>query len=67
MFCGFGAHRDEKSRFVLLKETHRKLYDYCMGGGAFCEGVWKPTKSGLGMAYVIDQLNRIYGKDFIKY
>lgn len=29
--------------------------------------LWKPTKDGLGMAHCIDELNKIYGKDFIKY
>lgn len=68
VFCGFGAHRDgDRSRFLSLKKTHRKLYDYCMGGGGFVNGLWKPTAEGLGMSYVIDQLNRIYGKDFIRY
>ena len=39
-----------------------------MGGGGYDDdGLWKPTKEGLGMAYVIDELCRLYGKDFIKY
>lgn len=29
--------------------------------------LWKPTKDGLGMAHCIDELNKIYGKDFIRY
>lgn len=32
IFCGFGAHLDEYSRFVRLKETHPKQYNYCIGG-----------------------------------
>ena len=27
----------------------------------------KSAKDGLGMAHVLDTLNRLYGKDFIKY
>ena len=27
----------------------------------------KSAKEGLGMAHVLDTLNRLYGKDFIKY
>lgn len=75
IFCGFGAHRerfdkggDGLTRFERLKITHRKQYDYCMGGGAYdTDGFWKPTKDGLGMAHCIDELNHLYGKDFIRY
>lgn len=72
MFCGFGAHRDTigggESRFERLKKTHPKQYEYCMGGGAYdTDGLWKPNEKGLGMAHCIDELNKIYGKDFIKY
>lgn len=69
IFCGYGAHRDKgESRFQRLKHTHPKLYDYCMGGGTYdTDGFWVPTTSGLGMAHCIDELNRLYGKDFIKY
>lgn len=72
IFCGFGAHLDKKdgneTRFERLKRTHPKQYDYCMGGGEYNEqGIWQPSKQGLGMAHCIDELNKIYGKDFIKY
>lgn len=68
IFCGFGAHLEAESRFQRLKRTHPKQYDYCMNGGAYdTDGLWKPTKEGLGMKHCIDVLNDIYGKDFIKY
>ena len=71
IFCGFGAHLDKRegeTRFERLKRTHPKQYDYCMGGGQYNEqGLWIPSKEGLGMAHCIDELNRLYGKDFIKY
>lgn len=71
IFCAFGAHLDERgggrSRFERLKETHPKQYDYCIGGGEYVNGVWQPSKEGLGMGHVFDELNKIYGKDFIKY
>lgn len=67
--CGFGAHREKgEGRFVALKHTHPRLYNYCMDGGKYnSEGVWQPNTKGLGMAHCIDELNRLYGKDFIKY
>jgi len=68
VFCGFGAHLDkEPSRFQLLKELDRKKYDYCMNGGEFVDGLWKPNKDGLGMRYVLNRLNEIYGEGFIKF
>ena len=71
IFCGFGAHLDEYSRFLLLKETHPKQYKFCIGGGEYdSDGLWKPNKDGLGMGHVIDVLNELYsknGKPFIQY
>ena len=69
IFCGFGVHLEKgESRFQRLKRTHPRHYEYCMGGGSYdTDGLWKPTKEGLGMAHCIDELNKIYGKDFIKY
>lgn len=69
VFCGFGAHLEkEPTRFQRLKETHPKLYNYCLNGGEYDdEGLWKPTKDGLGMRHVFDELNRLYGDGFIKY
>ena len=69
IFCGFGCHLEkEPSRFQRLKQTHPRQYEYCLGGGEYDEnGVWKPNKKGLGMRHVFDELNKIYGEDFIKY
>ena len=71
VFCAFGAHLDKRgggrSRFERLKETHPRQYEYCIGGGEYINGVWQPSKEGLGMGHVFDELNKIYGKDFIKY
>ena len=69
IFCGFGCHLDKSpSRFEMLKETHPRQYEYCIGGGEYDEnGVWKPNKKGLGMGHVFEELNKVYGEDFIKY
>jgi 3'-phosphoadenosine 5'-phosphosulfate sulfotransferase (PAPS reductase)/FAD synthetase len=68
IFCGFGCHLEKESRFLKLKETHPKQYAYCIGGGEFNEqGIWQPSKEGLGMGYVFDRMNEIYGDDFIRY
>lgn len=68
MFCAFGAHLEKgKTRFQRLKETHPKQYNYCLNGGEFVNGLWQPNKQGLGMRHVFDELNKLYGNDFIRY
>lgn len=69
IFCGFGAHLEKgEGRFQRLKKTHPKQWKYCIEGGAYdTDGLWKPDKNGLGMRHVFDTLNRLYGKDFIRY
>lgn len=66
IFCMFGSHLDTQkggiSRFELLRRTQPQLFDYCMRGGKFDnEGLWIPDK-GLGMAFVIEWLNRNLSK-----
>lgn len=52
----------------MLKRTHRKQYDYCMGGGEYNDdGIWQPNKDGLGMAHCIDILNKLYTKKYNKF
>lgn len=48
MFCGFGCHLEkEPNRFQRLKETHPKVWEYCM----------KPVKDGgLGMRKVLEYI-----------
>ena len=68
-FLRIWCHLDKGiSRFQRLKETHEKLYNYCIGGGEFNErGMWQPSKRGLGMGFVFDWLNEQFGDDFIRY
>lgn len=56
VFCMFGCHLEkEPNRFQKLKETHPKLYDYCINGGEYNEdGTWQPSKDGLGIGHVLD-------------
>lgn len=69
IFCGFGCHLEKSpNRFEMLKETHPKQYEYCIGGGEHnSEGIWQPNSKGLGLGHCFDELNKIYGEDFIKY
>lgn len=68
MFCGFGCHLEKESRWLQLKKTHPRQYEYCIGGGEYNgDGIWQPNSKGLGLGHCFDVLNEIYGKGFIKY
>ena len=70
IFCAFGAQSGGKGsdRFLMLKHTHPRQYEYCIGGGEYNkDGIWQPNKQGLGLGHVFDTLNSIYGDDFIRY
>lgn len=68
VFCLFGSHLEKGlSRFERLKLTHPKLYNYCMDGGEFVDGIWQPNTKGLGFKFVMDEINKIYGEGFLRY
>ena len=48
MFCGFGCHLNNDDRFVKMKETHPKIYDYIMRS---------KEEGGLNYKEVIDWIN----------
>lgn len=54
IFCGFGCHLEKSpNRFERLKETHPKMWDYCI----------RPVEdNGLGMGEVLDFIGVNYGK-----
>lgn len=61
VFCGFGCHLEKTpNRFQRLKETHPQLYNYCINGGEYVDGVWQPSKEGLGMGKILDFLGVDY-------
>lgn len=48
VFCGYGSHIHGDERFIKLKQTHPKLWEYCM----------KPVEDGgLGMREVLEFIN----------
>lgn len=64
MFCMFGCHLEKQpNRFQKLAETHPKIYDYCIGGGAEIDGDWQPDQHGLGLGRVLDYIGVKYGKE----
>lgn len=70
MFCAFGAHLEKgETRFQRLARTHPKQYAFCINGGAYdpSDGLWKPNKDGLGLGHVFDEINKVYGEDFLRY
>ena len=65
IWCLFGIRQDSE-RLLRLKETEPKRYDFVMGGGEWQDGLWQPTKDGLGYKFVVDWLNK-HGNMNIKY
>lgn len=63
-----GMKKGSGTRSGLLWEVERLLTELRDRGGEYdTDGIWKPSKDGLGMGHVFDELNKIYGYDFIKY
>lgn len=61
MFCGFGVHMEkEPNRFQQMKLTHPEIYNYCINGGEYVDGMWQPSKEGLGMGKVLNTINVKY-------
>lgn len=61
VYCMFGIRQDgkngHKNRFEMLKDSHPKLYEYCINGGEQDKnGCWKPNRKGLGIGNVLDWL-----------
>jgi 3'-phosphoadenosine 5'-phosphosulfate sulfotransferase (PAPS reductase)/FAD synthetase len=49
VFCMYGCHLEQKpNRFQLLKQTHPKMYEYCMKD---------VEDGGLGIGYVLDYIH----------
>lgn len=58
VYCLFGITQDP-DRIMRLQEMEPKRADFVLRGGHFREsdGMWEPTKDGLGYWYVLDVLN----------
>ena len=69
MFCLFGMHLEKgETRMQRLHRTHQKIYDYVLGGGELNDkGMWVPTNKGLGFKFVMDEVNRVMGKEIYRY
>lgn len=69
MFCLFGMHLEKgETRIQRLHRTHTKIYDYVLGGGEFNDkGLWIPNSKGLGFKFVMDEVNRVMGKELYRY
>ncbi len=62
VWCLFGITQD-KDRFIRLKETEPKKYEFVMNGGHYDGKWWAPDENGLGYKFVIDWLNEHGGLD----
>lgn len=64
IFCAFGASCKSDCRYLDLKETHPRQYNYCINGGQYDEsGMWIPSKEGLGLGKVLDDIGVKYKED----
>ena len=47
VFCGYGSHleKDGDKRFLILKETHPKQYNYCINGGQWSDNPYYDPKA----------------------
>ncbi len=47
MFCAFSAHNDKQGdeRFLRLKETHPKQYNFCINGGQWADNPYYDPKA----------------------
>lgn len=61
VYCLYGCHRESfPNRIQRLKQTHPKQYEYCMNGGEYVDGVWQPSKDGLGLRHVMEYIGIPY-------
>ena len=57
VFCLFGIRQDLE-RISRLQKEEPKIDDYVLRGGEFSEnGMWQPSKDGLGYWFVLEWLN----------
>lgn len=64
IFCMFGVHLDNyPNHFQRLQKTHPKQWRYCINGGGYVDGVWQPTKEGLGLGHVLDAIGVEYQRE----
>lgn len=65
LFCPTGCQHDKKycddlNRYERLKIDNPKLYNYCIYGGEYVDGIWQPDKNGLGLNKVLDYIGVEY-------
>lgn len=67
MFCCFGCHTEkEPNRFQRMEVTHPRLHSYCINGGEFVDGIWRPNSRGLGIGYVLNYMKIPYSNDTLR-
>lgn len=62
VFCAYGVQLEPcPNKFQRMRESHPKLYSYCLEGGGYDEnGVWKPNEKGLGFKHVLETVGVPY-------
>ena len=65
IFCMYGCHLENRyeNRFQRLQKTHPRQYEYCIKGGEYINGIWQPSKEGLGLNHVLETIGVEYRRE----
>ena len=65
IFCMYGCHLENgcENRFQRLQKTHPRQYEYCINGGEYINGIWQPSKEGLGLNHVLETIGVEYRRE----
>ena len=65
IFCMYGCHLENgyENRFQRLQKTHPRQYEYCIKGGEYINGIWQPSKEGLGLNHVLETIGVEYRRE----
>ena len=65
IFCMYGCHLENgyENRFQRLQKTHPRQYEYCINGGEYINGIWQPSKEGLGLNHVLKTIGVEYRRE----
>ena len=65
IFCMYGCHLENgyENRFERLQKTHARQYEYGINGGEYINGIWQPSKEGLGLNHVLETIGVEYRRE----
>lgn len=69
MFCALALTLKGRNALPAARPDSPEAVCILYRGGAYdpSDGLWKPNKDGLGLGHVFDEINKVYGEDFLRY